>query len=406
MASDEIWQSLEFLVRRLDDRHAGPPVTGRLVIEDASVLAAIKNCLKSEADTNLRITSGEDVDGLSIGQTICIEVSPRTGYALLPENTSILLKAPKALIREPARYLLLSDLTSKADTPPEDHELTRYRAALSLVSMLERASAFLDKEKSIFVFIHEGKFELPVSYDVEDLKEASIEDLKALACILPEGTHQKQCEGIMAEAVISLTKNQPSPKRFQYILEHAKELHNRYEEGYRLFASGFSYEKVRDQVEAARIEYTGKIHKVLSDIQNQILGIPVATVIVATQMKNTIDVDAIFWINTSVLIGCWIFAALVALLLHNQSHSLDVIRVEVDRQKRQLLNEFSAVAISFEKTFNYLEKRLSTQKLIIRSIDVIVVLGLILSHIVYLKLTKPASIWITSLLPCLNRFFG
>ncbi|MCZ5662332.1 hypothetical protein O5623_28590 [Escherichia coli] len=55
--------------------------------------------------------------------------------------------------------------------------------------------------------------------------------------------------------------------------------------GYKVFVSGFSYEKILDQLRVAKIEEMGKIHKVFSDIQNQILGIPVATIIVATQMK-------------------------------------------------------------------------------------------------------------------------
>ena len=91
----------------------------------------------------------------------------------------------------------------------------------------------------------------------------------------------------MAEAVYELTAKLPSHKRFVSLLEQGEGLNDRLEKGYRLFfAAGFSYEKFRDEIESARVEYAGKIHKVFSDIQNQLLGIPVATIIVATQMKD------------------------------------------------------------------------------------------------------------------------
>lgn len=83
------------------------------------------------------------------------------------------------------------------------------------------------------------------------------------------------------------------------------------------FTSGFSYEKVRDEVEATRIEYAGKIHKVIGDIQNQLLGIPVATIVVATQMKEATRYDSQYWINAAVVLGCWVFALLVLMLLRD-----------------------------------------------------------------------------------------
>ena len=39
---------------------------------------------------------------------------------------------------------------------------------------------------------------------------------------------------------------------------------------YAVFASSFSYEKVRNEIENAKLEEQVKIHKVITDIQNQI----------------------------------------------------------------------------------------------------------------------------------------
>ncbi|EPY2903530.1 hypothetical protein ACXDBG_002151 [Cronobacter sakazakii] len=53
-----------------------------------------------------------------------------------------------------------------------------------------------------------------------------------------------------------------------------QQLSESFQKGYKVFVSGFSYEKILDQLRVAKIEEMGKIHKVFSDIQNQILGIP------------------------------------------------------------------------------------------------------------------------------------
>jgi hypothetical protein len=116
----------------------------------------------------------------------------------------------------------------------------------------------------------------------------------------------------------------------------------------------------------------------------------VATIVVATQMKDAKAVGYEFWVNTAVLVGCWVFAVLMVLLLRNQGHTLDVLRDEIARQKRQLEREYAAVAASFADTFAYLTKRAKTQRLVLKSIDGIVIVGLLLSHIVYFKLTPPA----------------
>jgi hypothetical protein len=310
----------------------------------------------------------------------------------------------KARIKEPS-FFLMADEVSNGDPVDDDHPVARYRTVLRFIQMLKQSAAFLDADEPALVFIKNGKFELPIEYDADDLKKMSPPVVRELLDIIPSGTHEKQCAAILAEAVISMTEHLTSGERFKHLLNHAGELKKKFDQGYQLFAAGFSYEKVRDQVEAARVEYSGKIHKVFSEIQNQLLGIPVATIIVATQMKDAKTYGYEFWVNTAVLIGCWVFAILMIFLLHNQSHTLAVLRDEIDRQKRQLKKEFAAVADSFSRTFDYLAKRAFTQRVILLVIDVFVIVGLLLSHVIYLKLTPPARDWVVGCLPVLARWF-
>ncbi|MBT9464565.1 hypothetical protein [Hydrogenophaga sp.] len=405
MATEATWDDLTQVVRGLANRQDGPPVRGTFSISTASDLAALKACIDAPHDAHLLLANEEDPSTLAVGQSVEISVSPRLGFGVLKNDVGDLLSgARKARIKEPSFFLMAEGISSN-DLVAEDHVVARYRTVLRFIQTLKRSAAFLDVDEPALIFIKDGKFELPIEYGADDLRKMSLPVVREILDLIPSGTHEKQCASILAEAVISITEHLSGAQRFGHLLANAGELKKKFEQGYQLFAAGFSYEKVRDQVEAARVEYSGKIHKVFSEIQNQLLGIPVATIIVATQMKDAKAVGYEFWVNTAVLLGCWVFAILMIFLLHNQSHTLAVLRDEIDRQKRQLKKEFAAVADSFTGTFNYLSKRAFTQRVILWVIDAFVVGGLLLSHVIYLKLTPPARDWAVAFLPVLARWF-
>ena len=399
------WDDLTQVVRGLANRQEGPPVRGTFLISNAIDLAALQACLDTEHDTHLVLVNEEVGFTLVVGQSVEVSLSPRLGFGLLKQDIGDLLAGSrKARIKEPSFFLMAEGISSN-DPVRDEHLVARYRTVLRFIQTLKRSAVFLDADEPALVFIKDGKFELPIEYDADDLKRMPLPVILELLDILPAGTHEKQCASILAESVISITEHLSGEERFKHLLINASELKKKFEQGYELFAAGFSYEKVRDQVEAARVEYSGKIHKVFSDIQNQLLGIPVATIIVATQMKDAKTNGYEFWVNTAVLLGCWIFAILMIFLLHNQSHTLAVLRDEINRQKRQLKKEFAAIEDSFNDTFNYLSKRALTQRVILWVIAAFVVVGLLLSHVIYLKLTPPARDWAVKFMPALSSWF-
>lgn len=405
MTTKATWDDLVEVVRGLADRQEGPSVRGKFTIKNDAHLVLLKACIDASYDTHLELLNEEPPSDLKVGQTVELSVAPRLGFGLLKRDVGDLLAGyRKARIKEPS-FFLMAEGISNSDTVAEGHPVARYRAVLRLVQLLKRSAAFLDVDELALVFIKDGKFEVPIDYDADDLQKMPLPAIQELVDILPSGTHEKQCASILAEAVVSMTAHLAGELRFKYLLAHAGELKKKFDQGYQLFAAGFSYEKVRDQVEAARVEFTGKIHKVFSDIQNQLLGVPVATIIVATQMKDAKTYGYEFWVNTAVLVGCWVFAILMVFLLHNQAHTLSVLREEINRQKRQLKNEFAAVADAFTNTFDYLSRRAFTQRAILWVIDFFVIVGLLLSHVIYLKLTPPARDWLVDFVPVLARWF-
>lgn len=389
------FEQLVHVLRRLSNQRAsGSALLGDLLIDSDATLADLRACEAAFEDTDLSLESAA-APTLAVGQTVQIRLgTPRPAFGLVRKGLDELLKFPSAHVREPVHYFLWETAFCKTDPVSDGSSVDRYRRVLALIQVLKGAAAFLDEQEEVLVFIRGGKFEVPVRYSVDDLQALDLGELDKVVAAIPEGTHKAQCESILSESIHEVLVKHPPAERFSRFLRGLAEVHERFDRGYRLFAAGFSYEKLRDQVEAARIEYTGKMHKVFSDIQNQLLGIPVATVIVATQMKPHDRVGGEFWISVAVLLGSFVFALLVHLLLRNQRHTLEVVGLEIQRQRKELEKQPHGITANLLPTFELLDRRYRTQMRILQAIDLVVLAGVALSVFFFYQLSGPARQWV------------
>jgi hypothetical protein len=387
--TDLVWTALAHVAKRLQPLSAGE-MRGTFALAEDTDLKALELCLGHEDETGMQVHGGPV--SLALGQTLEISFEPRVGWAAVAPNLDDLLKQPGNRVRVRPRFLVLDTKSSSDDGSEMQSEIGRYLLAVKLAKSFKEVAGFLDLDDQSLVFISNGRFDVPVNYSADDLRKMDVDEVQALTTLIPTDTHKKQCAGILASAIVDLVRAQPPAARFPYLLSHAKELRAAYDQGYKMYAAGFSYEKLKDTIEAARVEYVGKIHKVLADIQNQLLGIPVATIIVATQLKEDKGVGPELFINTAVLLGAWVFVALTLLLIRNQQHTLNVLKDEISRQKRQLLKEYAPVADMLADTFKSLESRARAQTVVLWVILAVLLAGLGLANWSYAILTPDALI--------------
>ncbi|SPK73066.1 putative phage-related membrane protein [Cupriavidus taiwanensis] len=363
---------------------------GTLAIGDAATLQALQTVVAEEEEYALHLPE-DDPESVKIGDTVAVEAgTPRTGIGFFTASFADLIRNPTARVAEPSGYFLIAEKFNSRSGEPAPDIVQRYRKLLDLIKLLGEAAAFLDHSLGRLVYIHDGKFEVPVQYTAAEVAALDVNVVEGLVSAIGVDTHREQKLAILAEAVRELTEATPPSARFVTLLAHLPDLAKKFSDGYRLFASSFSYEKVKSELEAARVDYAAKIHKVFTDIQNQILGIPVATVVVATQMKAATTVDANFYINVAVLIGAWIFVILVAALLLNQTHTLDVLKEEIERQKKGLEKLHKDVASNFSSVFHFLNCRLAVQRWLLRGVLAILFGGGILATVTFFFITDPA----------------
>lgn len=338
------------------------------------------------------IAKDQVVDDVAVGTSIQVELNdPATGLGLLADSFDDVLLFPRGRSVVPSFFWLEHRLAYTDEGLNDIPIYIRYKLVIELVSLLAKAAAYFDKDTEELVFLKSGKISLPVKYIASDLNNVSI---PALQTVLNQfgsiDKLQEQLLPILADAVVKHVSGLEPSRRFASLLGHLSEVLKDFDDGRRLYVSSFSYERVRSQLEADMLEELAKINKTFADVQGQILGIPVATVLVATQFKIATDWGPQAWVNTSVLIGVLVFVILANFVMRNQLYTLEALAIEIKRKKGKVLAEYVIVKDIVSGTFPKLESRLKLQQLAFFFVQLILVIGFLAAVAMYLAMTEPA----------------
>ena len=363
---------------------------GEIEVKDTAMVELLREVLSEvNADAFPCLVEHGDSDSINVGDGLHLGFgSPRTSIGLVLESMEALLRNREiaAGTAEHSWYVAREDIGS---WETNSDLCIRMQAIKKLVSAFESSAALFDHRKSVLIFLRNGRFDVPISYNTETLLKFDLVAAHSLAEALElNDGHSTQRREICCTAVCELLANIPSDNRFNQLLIKIAELKVRFEDGYRLFAASFSFEKIRDEAEEVRIEYTAKIHKTLADIQGQLLGIPISTIVVATQFKEVTTTPGQLWINIAIMVGAIIFCVLLFIALWNQKHSLDVISEEVNRSEGSLRKQNSELASRFSEIFNKLRARIFWHEVALYIIALVAIAALILGFAVFWMLTR------------------
>lgn len=104
---------------------------------------------------------------------------------------------------------------------------------------------------------------------------------------------------------------------------------------FQLYMDKFSFDDFKNKVEEDRREYTIKINKVFSDMQNQLLTLPLATVLAAGQMVNVLSAGD-FIKNILIVIAIVIFCVFILMQISNQDNTLNALEAEITLRKNEM----------------------------------------------------------------------
>lgn len=127
---------------------------------------------------------------------------------------------------------------------------------------------------------------------------------------------------------------------------------------FQLYMDKFSFDDFKNKVEEDRREYTIKINKVFSDMQNQLLTLPIATVLAAGQMVNVTSAGD-FIKNVLIVIGIIIFCIFVLMQIANQGSTLTALNDEIKLRKNEMeKKEDSDHKTEYLSVYTQLDKRI------------------------------------------------
>jgi len=320
--------------------------------------------------------------GVPVGQEVDVELAiPRGQSEFFAETWQDFLDSHNFKFAAPKEYYIAKDDFLNSEET-ETLSSRRYASILALVSVLREAADYIDSGLANlkFVYLVKTKFELPVEYNFVSFRDTP-GVVEMAAEFASASTAHKEQRKVILKVVLSEMLGNVEPKiRFKELLERFTEFARRVKEGYDLYVAEFSFEKVLEEVETHKLDYTIKLNKVFSDIQSQLLAIPVALILVGSQMADKGYPD---WKNIIIICGVVIYVTLMDLLIRNQYHSLAAIKTEMDLKHAHLLKRHMALKDNFVGAYKALDARYDQQRWLIRIVDGLVALMFVTSVVLF-----------------------
>lgn len=291
------------------------------------------------------------------------------------QSLDALLLAAERRIHPPARFYL-ADLryshpaAADVETPIA---VVRYQEAARLFRALQGIADHETRvgNSSSLIFLQQQKLEITAGYQVADL--ADLPHLEEFESDFIESTTHKQQKATILRSVLFELFGSQAKTSFASVLANFKQLVDLVVSSYQLYVSEFSFQKVKAEIEKEKLEFTTKLNKVFADIQNQLLAVPAALILIGGQMEN-----GGAWSIKNLLIwsGAMVFALLMNLLISNQRHTLRAIKLEIDQQWQLIQGKHKTVADQFKGNYRQLDDRYQHQHRLLGTVSALVAAAL------------------------------
>jgi len=313
-----------------------------------------------------------------------IELYPE--WAAVYPSLEIMLSYPANLSKVPEQFTLLDLGYTHGVNHSQPAIVVQYFAACRLSQLLVSIADMVNdgSQRLIFLQSHDCKLEVNLNYSANDLIE-----LKELTefdnSFVNSELHKEQKRAIIRTVLLELFKGKKSITLGQMFAV----FHNfmeRLKNSYTMYVSEFSFEKVKAEVEKDNLDSTLKLNKTLSDIQNQLLAMPVALVLVGGQMLSE---SSFTMKNLVIWLGSLVFAWLMDILILNQCHAVQAIEEEVRLRKAKVDARPADIADKFSNGFKDLSNRAKTLTRTLRLLSIGVGFSIIFSTMLLLWFSYP-----------------
>lgn len=285
-----------------------------------------------------------------------------------------LLKSSQRRQSAPAKFYLADiDFLYEGDYDNAPQTVRSYVDAVTLVGLFSAlADHVVSKGTPKLIFFHGEKFELLLDYNQIDL--AGLKGISSFAKeFINTEAHIEQKRTIVKSILLEMKKESDVDKfSIGLVMSRFDEFARRVSSSYQLYVSEFSFQKIKAEVEKSKFEALSKINKVFSDIQNQLLAVPVALIVVCGQMEAS---NGFSLKNFFILAGSLVFAIFMVFLILNQRNTLRTIFLEMTAEWDLIKGKHKAIKLKFDEPYRLLRKRYRYQTILLEAVGLVVLVS-------------------------------
>lgn len=309
--------------------------------------------------------------------------------AFFAENLSELVSFGGNQSKVPESFLLYNDGNCYLypDDVPQNAEILHYIQITELLQLLSEHADYCETNK--LIFLQKSKLILTVPSYGQDLLKYELDGFVLLKKTLSDTNHQAEKSSILKEALVSLLSSVEVTNRFKFLVANFSEFSVRFEEGYRLFAASFSFEKVRKEYEEQYREYVSKLNAVFSEVANKLLAIPITLFVSFSQIVplSTINDPVSAQITVVKNVGVVLVSLLMYLYVREltvmQRSTLDAVHSEYTGLMERLKSSYPTGYTRIEQLHTKLNNRYKYLKRGLLFADIVAFIGLLVTLIIF-----------------------
>lgn len=301
-----------------------------------------------------------DIDTSDNDSVRNILVIPLTSTNIYFDINHYLKKDSRRIDASPTQSFYIYDQATKyvSGTASKNELLNNIFVIADLFSNLKLISDLQSNSgnKSFIIFVGKKNLKINSEYDQNDLNLNLILIKTFIREYIQNEFHQEDrhlsiingLHEVYSEGEISLSTFLEKVETFSRVVKS----------NFLLYMDKFSFDDFKNEVEEDRREYTIKINKVFSDMQNQLLTLPIATVLAAGQMVNVTSAGD-FIKNVLIVIGIIVFCVFVLMQIANQDSTLTALDDEIKLRKSEMdKKKDSDHKTEYLGAYNQLDKRI------------------------------------------------
>lgn len=259
----------------------------------------------------------------------------------------------------------------------------KYLNILKLYNFFEKKSDHISNDLGKYNLIFLGKEKLLITdeYSFEDLIEIKNIDVfisKFSTNESDRGVSSKEKNQILKKSLVNFFKG-CEKINFSQIIQDFNNLSRYIDDELDIYMSKFSYEDIKNEVEKEKVDFTIRLNNIFSDIQTQLIGVPVSVILAADKLKigseALKDTNKFFGMsltNLLVILAISFYAIVLAMLIRNQCNSLLALKDEIDHHESLFNSKHKGMAQKFKKSFLQIKNRYEHQKKMLLWVDILV----------------------------------